>query len=749
MTDAPDLESPAELSLSEEGKASLSGILPAWQEPIETIASLVELAESPLHRGCIDSFDDGMLEGWSLSGENPMATIGLELWVAGVRVAKLTTGTRRQDVARIVRLPIRPGFQFDIATVQESKAQEALAALRALKAETVKLEDLISVQIEGTTLRLPLSESARAAKVSISRLADKFALATGRASGNRRVTDRRILLEKYLAEPTASAEVKVVAYYLPQFHPFPENDEWWGTGFTEWTNVIAAKPLFPGHHQPQLPADLGFYDLRLDQVQRDQVELAKRYGISGFCYYYYWFSGKTLMTLPIDRHVEQDLDIDFCLCWANESWSRRWDGSENDVLIGQAHTYDSDVDFIYSCLPYFKSKRYIKINGAPLLQIYRISLMERPRETLERWRQIARSEGFPDLHVCMVESFGLDDPHEFGCDSSCQFPPHGVVGDKINDQIEDLAPDFTGTIYSYPEIVRGEIARPRPPHLRFRTAMPSWDNSARKGAGGNIFAGAGPAMFETWMRHLVADARNRLSEGQRFVFVNAWNEWAEGTHLEPDRKFGHANLRAVRNALSPESLALAPLLPPLDGSEDRLAETRRLVESLMTANRELTRLVSQPKFGMRVGEELAFVPVPASFVTTSQIIDGKFNIDSLNGRGIQRDTIFPIGEWQGIGLKGWLVTHGHPPSTLFVGLRRVGAIGAPQRYIASIHVREPRHDVVEAFGLDLSWLYCGFSLRAALRGVSPGHYEIELICGGWSSPDAGRVLSTGIHLQVG
>lgn len=713
-------------------------------------SSLADLGVPPLLRGSVDTFEDGVLEGWALSAEDPLRPVRLEVWLAGVRVARLTTGEQRGDVAKIVGLPVRAGYVVDLpATVTEAGARNVLAALRALKSPSAALEDVLSVRIEGTELTLPMSARAHATKVDIARLAKRLSAAKGLAFGNDRIALVRSLLDGHLVPEAEDGDVRVIAYYLPQFHPFAENDEWWGNGFTEWTNVTTAKPYFKDHYQPHLPADMGFYDLRLDQVQRDQIELAKRYGVTGFCYYYYWFSGKTLMTLPIDRHVEQDLDMDFCLCWANESWSRRWDGSESDLLIGQRHSYDSDVEFIHACLPYFRSKRYIKLDGAPLLQVYRISLMERPRETIERWRQIVRAQGFPDLHVSMVESFGLTDPFEYGCDSSCQFPPHGVVGDRINPEIEELAPKFTGVIYSYAEIVRGEIARPNPPHTRFRAAMPSWDNTARKGPAGNVFAGATPALFETWMRFLADDARRRLPEGQRLVFVNAWNEWAEGTHLEPDRKYGHANLRAVRNALAPEARAVAPLLPPSDGTEDRLADTRRYVASLITANRELARLVSQTKFGMRVVEENHFVPISSTLLNVKPAGPARFHFETLNGRSIDRDTTVCLSVSQGLALKGWAVLSEEPAASLFASLRSTTPTRGSQRYIASIHYREPRTDVVEALGLDGSLLHNGFVLRASLLGILPGEYAIELIFPDSVSATSGRVVQTGLFVLIG
>ncbi|MFG1417584.1 glycoside hydrolase family 99-like domain-containing protein [Xanthobacter sp. V0B-10] len=705
--------------------------------------------ESPPHwRGAADIFAGTRIVGWVVSTRTPMRPVALDVFLLGEKVLTDITSELRPDIAAVLRLPVKAGYDIDLLKMSPVAAQAVMKRLKAESRSTLPVGEILELRIADTDVVVRLSDSLRHEEMPLARLAEILAPLAGRFEGDQsgmiRLRDR--LLEAPLSGEAAS--VDVVAYYLPQFHPFPENDTWWGKGFSEWTNVTTAKPLFDGHYQPHLPADLGFYDLRLDQVQRDQVALAKRYGIRGFCYYYYWFSGQTLMTLPIDRHVDLDLDLDFCLCWANESWSRRWDGSEADVLMAQRHTFDSDIGFIRSCIRYFRSDRYIKIDGAPLIQVYRISLMERPRETLDRWREIAREEGFPDLHICMVESFDLKDPYEYGCDSSCEFPPHGVVGEKINDRIEALDPRYSGTIYDYAEIVRREIARPTPSHPRFRTAMPSWDNTARKGTAGNVFAGATPALFETWMRHLVADACKQLPEDRRFVFVNAWNEWAEGTHLEPDREHGHANLRAVRNALTPESLALAPLLAPTDGSEDRLAETRRYVEGLIRANRALTGLIRRETHDLRVGDEQGLVPVPASIMSVEWVSGAAFNIESLNGRPVDSGGPLLLRGDQAISVRGWFAWPGKSTRIALLALRSTSAPEMP-RYVTPIHLRIQRPDVAAALKLDDAEVDCGFSVSASLRGLAPGRYEIELLTTDSSKAAKAIAAPTSIQLVIG
>jgi hypothetical protein len=354
----------------------------------------------------------------------------------------------------------------------------------------------------------------------------------------------------------APGDLKVIAFYLPQFHPVPENDQWWGKGFTEWTNVKRARPLFKGHYQPHAPADLGYYDLRQPEVRRRQVELARRYGVHGFCYHHYWFGGRRLLERPLnDFLADRDLDFPFCVCWANESWTRRWDGREQEVLLAQKHTPESDARFIDHLLPVLDDPRYIRVNGAPLLLVYRPGLMPEPARTAEAWRRTARRHGLSELHLCCVESFGQQrtPPETVGFDSAVEFPPHGLRPRDIGSTLEWQSGPQRGQVYDYREVVRQTLTRPDPPYRLFRTAFPSWDNTARRGRDGLAFAHASPDEFELWLTGLVEWTRHHHPEGERLLFVNAWNEWAEGAHLEPDLQFGHQYLEAVRRVAAAPS----------------------------------------------------------------------------------------------------------------------------------------------------------------------------------------------------
>jgi GT2 family glycosyltransferase len=362
-------------------------------------------------------------------------------------------------------------------------------------------------------------------------------------------------------EPIASADlcsapaVKAIAFYLPQFHPIPENDAWWGEGFTEWNNVRSGRPNFPGHYQPHVPAELGYYDLRETRVLQKQTELAKTYGIFGFCFYYYWFGGKVLLDLPIRRVLESgEPDFPFCICWANENWTRRWDGLENEVLIAQSYSPEDDINFIRHLEKVLLTPNYIRVRGKPLLLVYRPALLPDARETTERWRNYFRSNGHGELHLVMVRSFhDQTEPRLYGFDAGVQFPPHFPAA-TITTLIAGNDQKFKGTIYDYTDL-RGlaleQLITASSADKTYPTVMPSWDNTARRGSHAVIWANSSPESYYEWLSAAVDHVKNKEQPDERLIFINAWNEWAEGCHLEPDEKYGHAWLNATALALRP------------------------------------------------------------------------------------------------------------------------------------------------------------------------------------------------------
>ncbi len=402
-------------------------------------------------------------------------------------------------------------------------------------------------------------------------------------------------------------QVKLIAFYLPQFHPIPENDEWWGKGFTEWTSVAKALPQFVGHYQPRLPGELGFYDLRVREVQWRQVELAKKYGIFGFCFHYYWFGGKRLLDLPLKQFLDTpDLDFPFCLCWANENWTRRWDGLDNEVLVAQAHSPEDDLAFIESIDPALRDKRYIKVNGRPLLVVYRPSLLPNPRETAQRWRDYCAKKKLGDLYLLAPLAFETVDPRPLGFDGALEFPPHKLAqgAPVINQQMEIVNPDYQGVISDYSYMVESAKKTRRPDFTLFRGVCPSWDNDARKPGRGITYQNSTPALYQEWLAEACRFAAREPDPDKRLVFINAWNEWSEGAYLEPDRRYGHAYLQATANALGefPRSRKQSGLEIVFVSHDAANAGAQRLLLTLIEWLRDTKGV--QPKIVLRRGGPL-------------------------------------------------------------------------------------------------------------------------------------------------
>lgn len=354
---------------------------------------------------------------------------------------------------------------------------------------------------------------------------------------------------------------RLIAFYLPQFHPIPENDEWWGKGFTEWTNVTSAQPLFRGHYQPHLPADLGFYDLRLPEARQAQADLAREYGLHGFCYYHYWFDGKRLLNHPFDEVLASGQpDFPFCLCWANENWTRVWDGLDQHLLIEQKYSEEDDRRHIRWLIKAFRDKRYIRIEGKPVFLVYRASKLPNPLSTTSIWREEARRAGVGEIYLCRVESFPDEhqDPKQIGFDAAVEFQPdftnlgsalykgrfwrwarrlrlaNGTFGDNY--------------LFDYSSVVVRMLQKEAPPYKRFPCVTPSWDNSSRRKHNALIINGSTPALYEKWLSTVV-EKFIPYSSDENLIFINAWNEWGEGNHLEPCQKWGRAYLEATRKAL--------------------------------------------------------------------------------------------------------------------------------------------------------------------------------------------------------
>jgi hypothetical protein len=387
--------------------------------------------------------------------------------------------------------------------------------------------------------------------------------------------------------------MRALSFYLPQFHPTPENDRWWGRGFTEWTNVAAARPLFRGHHQPHIPADLGFYDLRLDETRAAQAEMAAAHGISGFCYYHYWFNGRRVLERPFDEVLASGRpDFPFCLCWANENWTRRWDGLERDVLMGQDFARYSPEEHYRWLAPAFADARYVRVDGRPLFLVYKANLLPEVERIVDAWRTAAARDGSPDPYICGMFSPGNTMSYEAflqaGFDAVVDFYPKGLrpfvgwlgrgAGQSAIELIRGVRRRFEGrfpqrtrpTIHSYERLMESACAAAPAGDRVFPCVIPSWDNTPRLKRRATIIQNEDAGLYGRWLAEAVRRVERR-PEDEQIVFINAWNEWGEGCHLEPDVRLGRRFLEATREVME---AARARQSTPAQPREPRLAMGR-------------------------------------------------------------------------------------------------------------------------------------------------------------------------------
>ncbi|WP_416380796.1 glycoside hydrolase family 99-like domain-containing protein [Georgenia sp. H159] len=348
----------------------------------------------------------------------------------------------------------------------------------------------------------------------------------------------------------------VLAFYLPQYHPIPENDEWWGSGFTEWRNVARAKPLYRGHRQPKLPGDLSFYDLRVPEVRQAQADLARRSGVTGFVYWHYWFGdGRRLLERPFNEVLRSgEPDFPFALAWANESWSRRWYGDERTILMEQRYPGIADYEAHFrSLVPAFSDTRYIRVDGKPLFYVYRPRDLPSPLEFTDTFRRCAERAGFGDLYLVAGDS--TMDPANYGFDASYAQPnllsrralasnPRSVLAAASRMTVERGGP----VRISYRRLMREFESRETRPWTEHRAVMPNWDNTPRRFRGGIVLTGSSPSAFKSHIRSVVRYTHG-LPAPRRLLFLKSWNEWAEGNYVEPDEEYGHGWLDSLREVL--------------------------------------------------------------------------------------------------------------------------------------------------------------------------------------------------------
>jgi hypothetical protein len=357
-------------------------------------------------------------------------------------------------------------------------------------------------------------------------------------------------------DPHFEKQARLIAYYLPQFHPIPENDAWWGNGFTEWTNVARAKPLFPGHYQPRIPADLGFYDLRVPETRAAQAEMAQAYGIEGFCYYHYWFAGREILGRPLKEVIKLgEPKFPFCICWANENWTGIWSGRDSKIFLEQTYPGEEDEKAHFlALLDAFTDERYITLDGRPILMIYQPDHLPDPRKWTDTWRELAHRVGLKDLYLIAYSN----DPwpfREMGFDAStpkilggmCIYDPRWLRRLKV--ALRFLM-GFPPWVFSYEKIVHSPCSIfPEAANLDvFPCVLPNWDNTPRRGKRGIIFHNSTPDLFGIHLRRAIEQSSLKPPD-YRFIFAKSWNEWAEGNYLEPDLRFGRGYLETIRSEI--------------------------------------------------------------------------------------------------------------------------------------------------------------------------------------------------------
>ncbi len=419
-----------------------------------------------------------------------------------------------------------------------------LQGLRSLNLVTEDF-DIEAGQVDGTT--------AHAVERIIGILAEEAGLVMKSTEELEDVEDQSSLVGLYAPEAMTSERASVIPFYLPKFHPSHHNDVWWGKGFTEWTNVAGAIPAFKGHYQPKIPTDLGFYDLRNDEVRREQARLASAHGIAGFMYYYYWFSGERLLNVPIESLLASDVDFPFCIMWANENWTRRWDGRSQDILIGQDYESVPAEDFIDDVMEFLKDPRYMRVEGKALIAVYRPGQMTDFGRVARTWRERARNNGVGELLIISVEVAQDFDAVDAGSreeiDGTLEFPPHNLPWVAGPAETVGFDSRWRGNFMSYRATADASIIKARESAAdRYPGVMVNFDNTARRQWRPEVWYGSNPYTFRRWLGAHI-DSLMVRKRSERIVFINAWNEWAEGAVLEPTTKFGRTFLLAVRDAV--------------------------------------------------------------------------------------------------------------------------------------------------------------------------------------------------------
>jgi hypothetical protein len=495
-------------------------------------------ASRPLEsEGHVDSLTRRGARGWAWLPSAPNTTVEVEAVFDGRVVGRASADGERSDLLARGLGTGRYGFAMSFAeTIMGNRAPEIRVLIPSLSV------------LPGVATLPPATEAdlSHPSRGSMTTWSKEHGAWTSRGPHYEEF-DRTILANSAL--PSESLRPMLMAFYLPQFHPIPENNQFWGTGFTEWRQLTRGVSRFPGHYQPRIPRDLGFYDLTQLDTLRAQTALAKAAGVNAFSYYYYWFNGKRLLERPLDMLLGSDVDMPFTILWANENWTRTWDGSESEVLVRQDYRQEDESALLADLARHFVDARYIRLNGRPLFFIYNPANIPDTLATVKRWRGILAKNYAVEPLFFMAQTFGARDPKDYGFDGAMEFPPHKTAERLVGRLTPDAySTEYRGHLIAYDDFVAASLAEQEVDYHLIKTAVPSWDNESRRPNRGLTLEGLSPAKYEAWLRELLLRAIKRPIGGTPIVAINAWNEWAEAAYLEPDVHYGASYLNATARA---------------------------------------------------------------------------------------------------------------------------------------------------------------------------------------------------------
>lgn len=678
---------------------------------------LSDLESGARLRGAILDYSGRQISGWIVDARSPTASISLSLFVGSHAIEETRTGRAAPAGIGSRKAIGRPGFRIDLA---KPGARRRLArALGKTLTDGGQPQIYLRVSLDdGEYFEIPLFDNIAPDEVIV-------ALGFSSADYSDLLIPNNNGIVTTPADPT-DKQVRYVCFYLPQFHSFVENDRWWGPGFTEWTNVSRMRPQFPTHQSPWLPADLGFYDARLTETRRQQADLARRYGIDGFCYYVYWFQGRRLLERPLELLLEDgEPSLPFCICWANENWSRRWDGSDAELLLGQNHSLEDDVRFIDDMAELLLDERYIAVDGRKIILVYRPSLLPDRQRLFEVWRARAKELGIGEILICNAMTFGEFDPRDVSCDAAVEFPPHTISTMEVPLSDLDAPATFTGKVYDYVDAVRSSLGKTYDfPY--FPAVMPRWDNTPRKGSRGHVFNRSSPEAFEVWLR----DATRRAQKGafsEPIVFINSWNEWAEGAHLEPDSRYGRAFLEALRRVASSEPISTQVRSNPelLDCLSRQ--ELEQAMKETATHVELLGNLYRSEMFYSGLQHARNGMPVEMEGASESPA-GSLFAIENINAQTGERVVVDPRSS---ILVRGWVCAGGGFEAArhrmAFLVLLSSDPEKQDQNSYCLIVDWHERPDVKEYMRAESKDCYFGFQLSFLARDIADGEYRLGVL----------------------